>query len=160
VTIDEVGGTVTNPFLNTLGLAYDVGLRSAQAFAGPTFTISCATSISKTYTNIIGSRFRSPLGSMFRLNAVTVAQNGASMTGMSDTTMADFNTAWAGKTFGQFDATWGIYTFAQFDLLWAGKTFGQFDTAWTGKTFDQFSTLSGYQNFGSFATTPLLTTLS
>ena len=159
-TIEELGATVENPFLSTLGLAYDVGLRSAQTFAGPNYQMSGSTKVAQDYTTILGSRFDSGQGVIFRTTGVSVSQSGEELAGTMDTTFGDFNTAWAGKTLGEFNSIWGTYTFLEFNLLWEGQTFADFNTRWAGLTFDNFNNQSGYQTFNSFATTPLLTDLT
>jgi hypothetical protein len=156
VTIAESGATVDNPFLASLSRAYDVGLRAAQTYAGPNYQVTGATAHAGDYNTVLGSVVSPGQGALFRVNSVTVAQDGETFTGIMDTTFGDFNTTWAGKTFGDFSTLWGTYTFLQFNLEWAGKTFAQFNTFWTGKTFEDFNAESGYQTFGAFATSPLL----
>lgn len=121
-TIEETGGTIENPFLNSLSLVYDVGVRAAQTYAGPTYAISANTLTAATYDDILGAKL--PLwDSVFRLTAANVGPSGVSYSGESDTTMADFDTAWTGETFADFNA------------VWTGKTFGDFSSLPLAKTF-------------------------
>jgi hypothetical protein len=112
-TIEELGTTIENPFLNSLSLAYDVGVRAAQTYAGPNHQMSAATGAVPVYTDLLGARIESQ-GTVFRVQDVTVDPSGESVAGRMDTTIADFNTVWTGKTFAEFNALWTGYTFGTF----------------------------------------------
>lgn len=156
VTIQEVGATVTNPFLSTRDMVYRSGLRAAQTYAGPTYTFTGDTTDNANYLDLLGAVVDGGVGSNFRVTSVTVNPSGESLSGKMDTTIADFNSTWSGKTFADFNSAWGAITFAQFNTEWQGTTFGQFNTAWAGKTFEDFNAETGYLTFGSFAASPLL----
>lgn len=156
VTVEESGATVSNPFLSSTALVYEAGLRAAQAYAGPNYTVNGTTATDVDYNDLLGSVIDIDQGAKFRVENVTVSPQGESFSGRMDTTMADFNTQWAGKTFADFNALWAAYTFAEFNGQWAGQTFAQFNTFWAGKTFEEFNVSTGYKTFRDFAASPLL----
>lgn len=114
VTIEETGSAVENPFLSTRSAAYDVGVRAAQAYAGPTHTMTADTAVVAEYTDLLGMLFNSGQGTIFRVQDVTVTPSGESVAGSMDTTIADFNTTWAGKTIADFNTAWSGHTFGSF----------------------------------------------
>jgi hypothetical protein len=103
---DAVGTTVDNPFISSLSEAYDLGIITAGAYAGNTYTIT---------------------GSAYALNrnndgnevvAPTIADfNTAEGYG---TTIATFNTEWSGQTIQAFNLYWA----SQVDLIWENQLFG------------------------------------
>jgi len=91
VTGENVGATVTNPFVSTLQDAHNAGLQTARAYAG-SFTVS---------------------GNAFGINRSDYDQS------QIRATIADFNTAVAaGTDVSVFNTTWVGNTVAQFNTYW------------------------------------------
>lgn len=105
-TSDEIGTTIDNRFISTLGQAHSLGTRSAQAFAGINHTLSgSAVGINRTGT---GRELIQPTIMDF---------NGEVAAG---TTIATFNAEWAGQSIASFNAYWQ----QQVDSLFANQLFG------------------------------------
>lgn len=117
VTIEEIGVTVDNPWVSNIEKAYDIGVRAAQAWAGPTYTFSEGTTSKRhALRNVVGSRFNGD-NVKFRIESASGSSAGVRCAGISDTTFEDFNTSATGLTF----------------TAWAAAT--------TGLSFDQWATV-------------------
>lgn len=69
----------------------------------------------QAFGNVAGSRVRD--GDMYyRIRTANGTEGGWSYTAESDTTIADFNAAWAGKTIAEFNAFWANKTIADFGV--------------------------------------------
>lgn len=82
------------------------GVAAAQALCGPAVRISIA--------NPADLGFKDSLGAMtehsrqkYRIESVSFSQTGATLTGLSAVSFADFNDIWSGKTFAQFTEVMG-----------------------------------------------------
>lgn len=111
VTIEEVGAVIDNPFALDLATAYNLGVRAAQVFAGPSRTL--ATSFvpdSNQLPDTLGSR---PVynSTPFRIESVTVTPGGLTATATADSTLGELDVLWAGKTLGEYDTLWTTKTF-------------------------------------------------
>lgn len=105
VTVEPVGVTVDNVWVNTLDTAYSLGTRAAQTFAGPTYTISnVSTSPNSSLRQIVGARFDGD-EVKFRVQSVSATESGVDCSGVMDTTFGDFSAAMpVGMTFDQWSA--------------------------------------------------------
>lgn len=104
-TSTEVGVTVTNPYVSTLAQAYNLGIKTAQAYAGLNYTYS-----GTAYDVNRDGQGRDLIG-------FTIADFNAAGQGPLIST---FNTAWSGQTIAQFNEFWQ----AQVDLIWENQVFG------------------------------------
>jgi len=99
-TSDAVGVTVDSPFISTRAEAYSLGLKTAQAYAGLSYTIN---------------------GTALDINR---SGDGA---GLVQATVADFNDAVApGTTVAAFNVTWAGQDIADFNAYWQGTVDGIF----------------------------------
>ena len=95
-TGEEVGATISNPFIQTLAQAYTAGMRASGTYAGPVY------SVSGTALNINRAG-----GNRDEIRATFEDYNrwwGSTHPG--ETQFANFNAAWNGQTFAQFNAFW------------------------------------------------------
>jgi len=115
VSKEENATTVENPFVDTTERLWTVGVRAAQAFAGPTHSVSAEAIQNNAFSDLLGSRHTGE-GAIFRISSVTMSPTGYSLSGTADTLVSEFNTAWSGKTI------------TDFNTLWAGQTCGVFAT--------------------------------
>lgn len=98
-TGEEVGATITNPFIQTRAQAYTAGMRASGTFAGPVYTVS---------------------GSALNINRAGGNRDSISAT------FADYNTWWSEThpgeyEFADFNAAWNADTFAQFNAFWDAR---------------------------------------
>lgn len=102
----EIGTTVDNPYVSTMSDAYNLGTKTAQAYAGVNYRITgVAFDINRN-------------GQGRDLVQATIADfNSAVAPG---TTIASFNTAWSGQTIADFNEYWQ----EQVDLIWPNQLFG------------------------------------
>lgn len=95
-TGEEVGATVTNPYIQTLAQAYTAGMRASGTYAGPVYTVS------GTALNINRAG-----GNRDEIRATFLDYNRWwTETHPGETQFANFNAAWNGQTFAQFNAFW------------------------------------------------------
>lgn len=105
-TSDEVGVTIDNPFVSTREQAYSLGLKAAGAYAGTSYTIGgSAININR---NEDGRA----------LIQATIGDFNEQVT--PGTSIADFNTEWAGQDIAAFNAYWQ----AQVDNRFQNQLFG------------------------------------
>lgn len=110
VTGEEVGATVTNPFIQTLAQAYTAGLRASGTYAGPVYQVSgSALNINRAGGN------RDEIRATFNDYNVWWAANHP-----GEMEFADFNAAWNGYDFAQFNAFWD----ARMASLFTNQAFG------------------------------------
>lgn len=98
-TGEEVGATITNPFIQTRAQAYTAGMRASGTFAGPVYTVS---------------------GSALNINRAGGNRDSISAT------FSDYNTWWSEThpgeyEFADFNAAWNADTFAQFNAFWDAR---------------------------------------
>lgn len=106
-TPQDIGVTVDNQYISTLGDAYDLGVLTAGKFSGFDQSISVSTQgINRADAN--GSA-RYPTFDEFYAGVYGRA------TVWTGKTYAQFNTEWAGKTFGDFEAYY--FSLVQSDFL-------------------------------------------
>lgn len=104
-TSTVIGVTVDNPYVSTLQDAYNLGVKTAQAYAGVNYTVS---------------------GSAYDLN-----RNGEG-NALIQATIGDFNTAYtAGTTIAAFNALWVGQDISDFNDYWDN----QIDTLWENQLF-------------------------
>lgn len=114
VTMEEVGATVDNPFVNSLSAAYDVGVRAAKTYAGPTHTVTMGLiPSSPSIENTVGSRFLGENGNYFRVEEITSDYEGITLKGSSDTLISEHDSLWSGYTIADYDANWTGKTFTE-----------------------------------------------
>lgn len=114
-TGDAVAFTCDSPFTSTLGDAYDIGLRAAQAYAGPSYTIDRVERGAPT--TALGtwlSRKISKPDVTFTLESAVFGPDSVRETGIAYTQIADFNTVWAGQTFATFNSNRGSIKFMEY----------------------------------------------
>lgn len=110
---EDVGVTVDNPFIATKSQAYNLGIRTAQAYAGAQYTLD------NTYGPHDGVTYDQPGKRIdgdrvkFRVRSASISQGGVSVSADADTTFADFNSVYNGKTFADFNAANTGMTFGQ-----------------------------------------------
>jgi hypothetical protein len=96
---------------NTMFAGYTVGQFNSYMAA-----LSQNNFTNQAFGNVAGARFRYR-DSMFRISSVqSITPDLVSFTATEDTTIADFNTVWAGATIAQFNAQWAGLTMADFAL--------------------------------------------
>ena len=113
ISMQDVGATVNNPFVRNLSLGYDLGVRAAQAYAGPQFRVDGVLVSNTEYGDILGARFKQN-DTMFRLESITASESSMAFAGTMDTLFDDFNEEWTGKTFANFNSKWAGSTFDDF----------------------------------------------
>ena len=155
VSMEETGSTVENPFVNTIALLWNVGVRAAQVYAGSRHTQSASGSPDSDIIGVLGSR-TSDGSAKFRVETVTVSPDLVSFSATADTLFSDFNGVWAGATFNDFRKSRTGVTFSDFNADWIGRTFGDFDAVWAGQTFSDFAQVGISDTFTQFAVTPLV----
>lgn len=113
VTVEDVGVTVDNPWINDLGQAYSLGARTAQAWAGPTYRVSDVSANKQDLLyDILGCRFQGK-DVIFRIENVTANSAGVQSSGVSDTTFQDFAEIAEGETFDSWSSKIGSLSFQQ-----------------------------------------------
>jgi hypothetical protein len=110
LTTQDIATTITNPFITTIGQAYDAGLMAAAVASGPNVTISGSISNSSmaSFGLLAGSliRYRN---NIFRVTSVTIGNLSVSFNATTYVTVDDFY------------ATWGVdATVAGVDYVWDG----------------------------------------
>lgn len=113
---DESGATVDNPFISTLGDAYDNGIRTAQKYCGPENTVSVSVPPSATPGDVLGTEF-SAYYNVYRTRGLSQSASGADLSLETCTRFSHANTRYTGKTFGQVGAANTGLTFGQFDII-------------------------------------------
>jgi hypothetical protein len=109
-TGEEVGATVTNPFIQTLAQAYTAGIRASGTYAGPVYTVS------GTALNINRAG-----GNRDEIRATFLDYNQWwSDTHPGELQFSNFNAAWNGQTFAQFNAFWD----ERMENLFTNQAFG------------------------------------
>lgn len=105
VTVEPVGVTIDNVWVSFRDYVYKLGVRAAQTFAGPTYTISnVETSPNSNLRQVVGSRIEGD-EIKFRVQSASATEGGVNCSGVMDTTFNDFGTAMpSGMTFGQWAA--------------------------------------------------------
>lgn len=117
VSSEENPTNVDNPFVNTTARLWNIGVRAAQALAGPNYTINAtAKMLADSFTSVLGSRYEQS-GVVFRMESATMEPSGWTITGNADTLVSDFNTAWAGKTIADFNTAQAGRTFDVFAAM-------------------------------------------
>lgn len=102
----KVGTTVDNPYISTLSDALSVGGKAAQAYAGVNYRVSgVAFDINRN-------------GQGRDIIQATIADFNTQVA--PGTTIASFNTTWAGETIADFNEYWQT----QVDLIWPNQLFG------------------------------------
>lgn len=121
VTGEAVGTVVDVPYVSTLSQAYDMGLRIAQRYAGPTYTLA---------SNLVPAQSPQtlPLGNTagarvllddvsFRVDSATINPETIAFDASLDTTFADFSNKWLGASFADFNTQFAGKTFKDFTLI-------------------------------------------
>lgn len=95
-TGEEVGATISNPFIQTLAQAYTAGMRASGTYAGPVYSVSgTALNINRAGGN------RDEIRATFQdYNDWWVS------THPGELQFSNFNAAWNGQTLAQFNAFW------------------------------------------------------
>ena len=103
VTVEPIGVTVDNVWVSTWDKTYKLGVRAAQTFAGPTYTVSnVATSPGGELRDIVGARSDGD-EIKFRVQSASATEGGVNYSGTMDTTFNDFDAAMpSGMTFDQW----------------------------------------------------------
>lgn len=110
---EDVGVTVDNPFVATKSQAYDLGIRTAQAYAGAHYGLDNSygphdeVSYAQPGMRIDGDRVK------FRVRSASISQGKVSVSAERDTTVADFNAVYNGKTFADFNTANSGMNFGQ-----------------------------------------------
>lgn len=110
---EDVGATVDNPFIATKSQAYDLGIRTAQAYAGAHYGLDNSygphdeVSYAQPGMRIDGDRVK------FRARSASISQGKVGVSAERDTTFADFNSVYTGKTFADFNTANSGMTFGQ-----------------------------------------------
>lgn len=110
---EDVGATVDNPNISTREQAFDLGVRTAQAYGGAQYTLD------NTYGPHDGVTYDQPGKRIdgdrvkFRVRSASISQGGVSVSAEADTTFADFNSVYTGRTFADFNAANTGMTFDQ-----------------------------------------------
>lgn len=121
VVSEEIGTTVDNIFLSTRSQAYRAGQHTAAAYSGLTQTLSgAATSIGlpddeQPYGNTAGARIITG-DIVTRIDTATYDPAGISFSSTVDTTLADFDEVWAGKTMAEFNEAFFNNSLKDFSL--------------------------------------------
>lgn len=180
-TGEDVGATITNPFIQSLEQAYTAGVRASGTFAGPIYTVNG----SALNINRVGGN-RDSIAATFEDYNEWWADNHS-----SEYTIGDFNAVWNGYDFAQFNAFWD----ARMESLFSNQAFGNasgarvrlddaffrinsatisarnisysasldtiigdFNEVNPGMTFADFNVQRAGYTFGDFAITPLRST--
>lgn len=113
ITIEEIGVTVDNPWISDSEKAYDIGVRAAQAWAGPTYTFTEGTTSKRhALRNVVGGRFGGDLVK-FRVENATGSSSGIRCQGISDTTFQDFDDSVDTMTFNAWATVMSGLSFEQ-----------------------------------------------
>lgn len=110
---EEVGATVDNPLISTLGDAYDLGVRTAQAYASASYALDREyAATGKVFTDYPGARLDGDRAK-FRVRSARITPGKVSVSAELDTTYADFNTVYTGKTYADFNTANTGMTYGQ-----------------------------------------------
>jgi hypothetical protein len=100
--------TVNNPFIRTIGHAYDRGMWAAVKAGCPVVTINLAvpTSAVAGFGLTAGALFEYA-NSTYRITSVTVGAAATSLVGERHVTVADMDAIWGSQTVADYDGVWG-----------------------------------------------------
>jgi hypothetical protein len=117
----EVGCEVDNEFFKSWGDAHLSLLHAVRRYGGGLKRISAEardvtlTGASQVFGNVAGARVLEDLDE-YRIRSVQFEPGGVSWDAESDTTVADVDAVWAGRTLGEWDAIWAGQPVGEFDL--------------------------------------------
>ena len=112
---EELGATVDNPWVTGVDKTYTIGSRAAQAYAGPSYTMSLETAPRSALRSVVGSRFDGK-EVKFRITNVTFSESSLTASGSMDTLISDFNSSASGMTFSQWATAVGAITFNKWSV--------------------------------------------
>lgn len=115
----EVGHESDNEFLTSWGEAHTALLGAVARYGGGFQKITASaqdlllTGAAQAFGNMAGARVREG-DAEYRIRSVSSSPGGVSWSAESDTTVADLDALWAGKTNAEWAAVWGTATNAEF----------------------------------------------
>ena len=116
LSYEEVGATIENPFVASNAVAWDVGARGAQYFAGANLSVTLSVTADEPFEDILGAGYAGDVNN-FRVDGVTYGDGLFTVTGSGLTTIDDFDSIWLGATFADFDAYWAAHSTLDFDTF-------------------------------------------
>lgn len=99
---EDTGAVVENPWVTGTEKTFRVGVRAAQVYAGPNYTVDLSGAPRTKILDVVGSRCNGD-AVKFRVVSVTGTESSLSGSGYMDTTFADFNAVSSGMTFSQWN---------------------------------------------------------
>lgn len=115
----EVGAEVDNPYISTAAQAMTTGARTAAAHSGVNVGMSGGLprveEFPQSFGNLVGARVRHE-DAYYRVETTNYGPGGVTFGGTLDTTVADFNNLWRGKTQSAFNDAWEDYDAGRFSL--------------------------------------------
>lgn len=113
-TEQEVGTTVSNPFITDVSMALNVGEWTARQYSGVTRSARMALDYDVAGFGDICGRLIEYKDSNLRINNVTHSPDSIAVQAEHFTTMGEFSDTWAGATLGDFATQWNGYTMREF----------------------------------------------
>jgi len=109
-TLQDLAFTITNPFIATLGQAFDSGVWATVEASGPRLSISLTvpTNSVEGFGLVQGSVFRYK-DCDYRVTDASINRLSTSINAVRHVTVEAFDAAWNGKTVGEHDAVWDGY---------------------------------------------------
>jgi hypothetical protein len=102
-TSEDEAATIDNPFITNLHDLSNRGVAAAQAYCGPSVTVTRSVVNGTQFGATPGSTER--IGSnRYRYESASYSPDGVQLTGKSYATITDFNEKWVDKTFDDFNA--------------------------------------------------------
>ena len=120
-------------------MAQRVARETIPLFSKPSITITGTTDrTGQSIGDIAGSRLRSG-HAFFRVTSAVSSEGGTALTAVADTTIEDFDDAWAAQSFDYFDLTWQLRTFTQFAVAPLAQRVINFDLPYPDECYPEMA---------------------
>jgi hypothetical protein len=106
----EVGPTINNPFISTIGLALDTGIWATVDIGGPKMMLSFSVpTASLSGFGLTAGALVSYNSSIYRVTTGSIGRVATTLTCARHATVADSDAIWASQDVSDFDAFWDGY---------------------------------------------------